>query len=89
VTDLRLAAVVGVPSDITMMRTPDGHSGLELTKYRTAAAPGAGPENPPPNTLGLHRVMFAVDDINDAVAPAAGLLSWMWGGADGYRDVLE
>jgi predicted enzyme related to lactoylglutathione lyase len=28
---------------------------------------GAEPENPPPNTLGLHRVMFAVDDIDDTV----------------------
>jgi catechol 2,3-dioxygenase-like lactoylglutathione lyase family enzyme len=52
-----------------MMRTPDGHGKLELTRYRTPAAVGAGPENPPPpNTLGLHRVMFAVDDIHDTVA---------------------
>jgi predicted enzyme related to lactoylglutathione lyase len=50
-----------------MMRTPDGHSKLELTEYRTPEAVGAQPENPPPNTLGLHRVMFAVDDINDTV----------------------
>jgi catechol 2,3-dioxygenase-like lactoylglutathione lyase family enzyme len=32
------------------------------------AAVGAEPENPPPNTLGLHRVMFAVDDIDHTVA---------------------
>jgi catechol 2,3-dioxygenase-like lactoylglutathione lyase family enzyme len=51
-----------------MMRTPDGHSKLELTKYHTPAASGAEPENPAPNTLGLHRVMFAVDDIDDTVA---------------------
>ena len=51
-----------------MMRTPDGHSKLELTKYHNPAAVGAEPENPPPNTLGLHRVMFAVDDIDDTVA---------------------
>jgi predicted enzyme related to lactoylglutathione lyase len=51
-----------------MMRTPDGHSKLELTEYHTPAAVGAEPENPPPNTLGQHRVMFAVDDINDTVA---------------------
>jgi catechol 2,3-dioxygenase-like lactoylglutathione lyase family enzyme len=58
----------GVRSDIAMMRTPDGHSKLELTKYHTPAASGAEPKNPPPNTLGLHRVMFAVDDIDDTVA---------------------
>ena len=46
----------------------DRHSKLELTKYHTPAAVGAEPENPPPNTLGLHRVMFAVDDIDDTVA---------------------
>ncbi|MGW5329786.1 VOC family protein [Streptomyces sp. NPDC004014] len=58
----------GVRSDIVMMRTPDGHSKLELTKYHTPAVSGSEPRNPPPNTLGLHRVMFAVDDIDDTIA---------------------
>ena len=57
----------GVRSVITMMRTPDGHGRLELTKYLSPAATGARPPNPP-NTLGLHRVMFAVDDIDDTLA---------------------
>jgi catechol 2,3-dioxygenase-like lactoylglutathione lyase family enzyme len=64
----RTVGLDGVRSDIAMMRTPDGHSKLELTKYHTPAAADAGPENPPPNTLGLHRDMFAVDDIYDTVA---------------------
>jgi catechol 2,3-dioxygenase-like lactoylglutathione lyase family enzyme len=64
----RTVGLDGVRSDIAMMRTPDGHSKLELTKYHTPAAADAGPENPPPNTLGLHRVMFAIDDIYDTVA---------------------
>jgi catechol 2,3-dioxygenase-like lactoylglutathione lyase family enzyme len=63
----RTVGLDGVRSDIAMMRTPDGHGRLELTKYHTPAAADAGPENPPPNTLGLHRVMFAVDDIDDTV----------------------
>lgn len=58
----------GVRSEIAMMRTPDGHGKLELTKYHAPALSGAGPENPPPNTLGLHRVMFAVDDLDDTLA---------------------
>src|SRR5499427_1103312 len=58
----------GVRTDIAMMRTPDGHGKLELTKYHTPAAVRAGLENPSPNTLGLHRVMFAVDDIDDTIA---------------------
>jgi catechol 2,3-dioxygenase-like lactoylglutathione lyase family enzyme len=64
----RTVGLDGVRSVIAMMRTPDGHSKLELTKYHTPAAIGARPLNPPPNTLGLHRVMFAVDDIDDTVA---------------------
>jgi catechol 2,3-dioxygenase-like lactoylglutathione lyase family enzyme len=64
----RTVGLEGVRSDIAMMRTPDGHSRLELAKYHTPAAVSAEPENPPPNTLGLHRVMFAVDDIDDVVA---------------------
>ncbi|GHK01769.1 VOC family protein [Streptomyces sp. NPDC003753] len=58
----------GVRSDIAMMRTPDGHGRLELAQYHTPAAIGDGSRNPPPNTLGLHRVMFAVDDIDDTIA---------------------
>ena len=64
----RLVGLDGVRSDIAMMRTPDGHSRLELAKYHNPAAVSVEPENPPPNTLGLHRVMFAVDDIDDVVA---------------------
>jgi catechol 2,3-dioxygenase-like lactoylglutathione lyase family enzyme len=64
----RTVGLDGVRSDIAMMRTPDGHSKLELAKYHTPTAISAGPDNPPPNTLGLHRVMFAVDDIDDVVA---------------------
>ncbi len=51
-----------------MMRTSDGHSKLELTRYHTLAASSAEPENPPPNALGLRRVIFAVDDIDDTIA---------------------
>jgi catechol 2,3-dioxygenase-like lactoylglutathione lyase family enzyme len=64
----RTVGLDGVRSDIAMMRTPDGHGKLELAKYHTPAAVSAGPANPPPNTLGLHRVMFAVEDIDDVVA---------------------
>ena len=64
----RTVGLDGVRSDIAMMRTPDGHSKLELTTYLTPAAVSAEPAIPPPNTLGLHRVMFAVDDIHGTVA---------------------
>jgi predicted enzyme related to lactoylglutathione lyase len=50
------------------MRTPDGHGRIELDKFHTPEAIRTGPENTPVNTLGIHRIMFAVDDIDDVVA---------------------
>src|SRR6266498_3407653 len=50
----------GVRADITMMRTPDGHSRVELTKFRTPPAVRAEPQNAPANTMGIRRIMFAV-----------------------------
>lgn len=50
-----------------MVRTPDGTSKLELMRYRRPAA--VGTDRPSPvNTLGLHRLMFAVDDLEDVLA---------------------
>jgi catechol 2,3-dioxygenase-like lactoylglutathione lyase family enzyme len=64
----RTVGLDGIKCDIAMMRTPDGSGRLELAKYHNPAVISAEPGNPPPNTLGLHRVMFAVDDIDDTVA---------------------
>ena len=50
-----------------MMRTPDGHGRIELSKFHTPPAVRSGPENPPSNTLGVGRIMFAVDDLDDVV----------------------
>ncbi len=65
----RTVGLDGVRCDIAMMRTPDGHGRLELAEYYAPAASTAEP--PPPNTVGLHRVMFAVDDIDGTVARLA------------------
>jgi catechol 2,3-dioxygenase-like lactoylglutathione lyase family enzyme len=58
----------GVRVEIAMMRTPDGHGKLELTEFLSPDLVATEPEVPPPNTLGLRRLMFAVDDIEDTVA---------------------
>jgi catechol 2,3-dioxygenase-like lactoylglutathione lyase family enzyme len=58
----------GVRSDIALMRTPDGHSKIELSKFHTPPAVKSEPANAPSNTLGIRRIMFAVDDIDDVVA---------------------
>ena len=64
----RVVGLDGVRVDIVMMRTPDGHSRLELTKFHKPTAISAEPTNAPANTLGIRRIMFAVDDIDDVVA---------------------
>ena len=58
----------GVHCDIAMLKTPDGHSRLELSRYRSPEALDAGPHDRPHNIVGTHRVMFAVDDIEDTIA---------------------
>lgn len=58
----------GVRADLTMMRTPDGHGRVELSKYHTPPAVRAEPENAPANALGMRRIMFVVDDVDDVVA---------------------
>jgi catechol 2,3-dioxygenase-like lactoylglutathione lyase family enzyme len=57
-----------VRADIAMMRTPDGHGKVELTRFHTPPAVRAGPENAPSNALGIRRIMFTVDDVDDTVA---------------------
>jgi catechol 2,3-dioxygenase-like lactoylglutathione lyase family enzyme len=52
--------------EIGMMRTPDGHSRLELSRFVTPAAV-ADHRNAPVNSLGYLRVMFAVDDIDETL----------------------
>ena len=64
----RIVGLNGVRADIAMMRTPDGHGRVELTKFHTPPAVRAEPESAPANALGIRRIMFAVDDVEDVVA---------------------
>ena len=57
-----------VRADLAMMRTPDGHGRVELTTFHTPKAISAEPKDAPANTLGIRRIMFAVDDIEDVIA---------------------
>src|SRR3954468_12659521 len=57
----------GVRADIAVLRTPDGHSKVELSQFHTPPAVRAEPQDAPANALGLRRIMFAVDDIDDVV----------------------
>jgi catechol 2,3-dioxygenase-like lactoylglutathione lyase family enzyme len=64
----RIIGLDGSRSEIAMMRTPDGHGRLELDKFHTPPAVRGEPKDAPVNTLGIRRIMFAVDDLEDVLA---------------------
>ena len=81
----RIVGLDGVRSDIAMLRTPDGHGRLELTKFQTPAAVSVEP-NAPVNRLGMGRIMFAVDDIDAVVAGLRARGSELVGEVVQYED---
>jgi catechol 2,3-dioxygenase-like lactoylglutathione lyase family enzyme len=78
-----------VRADIAMMRTPDGHGRVELSKFHTPAAVRAEPQNAPANTLGIRRIMFAVDDVDDVVARLRSHGAELVGEITQYEDVYR
>jgi len=64
----RLIGLQNVRATLTTLRTPDGHGRIELDKFHMPEAIGAVPANAPVNALGIRRIMFAVDDLDDVVA---------------------
>jgi catechol 2,3-dioxygenase-like lactoylglutathione lyase family enzyme len=64
----RLIGLQNVHATLTLMRTPDGQGRIELDKFHTPDAIRTGPEKAAVNELGIRRIMFAVDDIDDVVA---------------------
>src|SRR3954452_9587553 len=78
-----------VRSDIAMMRPPDGHSRVELAKCHTPPAVRAEPEDAPANALGIRRIMFAVDDIDDVVARVRSRGAELVGEIAQYEDIYR
>ena len=78
-----------VRADISMMRTPDGHGRVELSRFHTPPAVRAEPENAPSNALGMRRIMFTVDDIDDVVARLRGHGAELVGEIAQYEDVYR
>jgi catechol 2,3-dioxygenase-like lactoylglutathione lyase family enzyme len=85
----RVIGLDDVRADIVVMRTPDGHGRLELTKFHAPAAIGAKPDNAPPNTLGIRRIMFAVDDIDDVLARLLTHGAELIGTVEQYEDIYR
>ncbi len=63
----RVVGLDDVRQEVAVLRTPDGRSGVELVRFTTPEAVRPEPALPPVNTLGMRRVMFAVDDVDDTV----------------------
>ena len=57
--------------EVAMMRTPDGHSRLELSRFLDPPVV-ADHRTAPVNSLGYLRVMFAVDDLDDTLERLRG-----------------
>ena len=78
-----------VRADLAMMRTPDGHGRIELAKFHTPRAVRAEPENAPANALGIRRIMFTVDDIDDVVARLRSHGAELVGEIAQYEDIYR
>ncbi|HKR64573.1 MAG TPA: VOC family protein [Thermoanaerobaculia bacterium] len=78
-----------VRADIVMMRTPDGHGKVELSRFHTPPAVRVEPQNAPSNALGIRRIMFAVDDVDDTVARLRKHGAELVGEIAQYKDVYR
>lgn len=84
----RVVGLEGVRSDLAMMRTPDGHGRIELTKFQTPSARGGDPRAPA-NALGIRHITFAVTGIDEVLdrlrAHGAELVGELEQYEDSYR----
>jgi catechol 2,3-dioxygenase-like lactoylglutathione lyase family enzyme len=64
----RVIGLDDVRQEVAMLRIPDAPGRIELAQFQTPKAVAGVPNDAPSNTLGIRRVMFAVDDIDDTVA---------------------
>jgi catechol 2,3-dioxygenase-like lactoylglutathione lyase family enzyme len=85
----RVVGLDNVRTDIAMMRTPDGHGRVELSKFHTPPAVKGEPESAPANALGIRRIMFAIDDIDDVVDRLRGHGAKLVGEIAQYEDLYR
>ncbi|MGP6173792.1 VOC family protein [Corynebacterium sp. A21] len=81
--------ISGVRSEIALMKTPDGHGRIELTRYLQPEALATSPAELAPNTIGLHRVMFAVDDLEATLAKLRPHGAELLGEIANYEDIYQ
>ena len=81
----RVTGVRGQRVEVAMMRTPDGHSRLELSRF-DAPAIASDHRTAPVNSLGYLRVMFSVEDIDDTLARLGNCGAKLVGEVVQYQD---
>ena len=85
----QVVGLENVRAEIAMLRTPDGHGRVELTKFHTPAAVRTEPKSAPANALGIRRIMFAVDDIADVLARLRAHGAELVGDVAQYEDMYR
>ncbi|MEU1587928.1 VOC family protein [Micromonospora sp. NPDC005710] len=85
----RVIGLDDVRQEVAMLRTPDGHGKVELAMFHTPKAISAEPKNAPANTLGIRRIMFAVDDIEDVISRLRRHGAELVGAVERYEDVYR
>jgi catechol 2,3-dioxygenase-like lactoylglutathione lyase family enzyme len=81
----RIIGLEGAHSELAFMKTPDGHSQLELVRFHSPPAPDGGAHGPA-NALGLRHLTFAVDDVDATVARLQALGAELVGEVVDYGD---
>jgi catechol 2,3-dioxygenase-like lactoylglutathione lyase family enzyme len=81
----RVVGLDGFRAEIAMLQTPDGHGRLELTKFHTPSTQG-GNRHAPANTPGIRHVVFAVKDVDAAVASLRARGAELVGDLGRYED---
>ncbi|MFY1615174.1 VOC family protein [Micromonospora sp. WMMD736] len=84
----RVIGIDDVRQEVAMLRTPDGHGKVELAMFHAPKATRHEPTDTPANTLGIRRIMFAVDDVEDTVARLRGHGAELVGQVQRYEDVF-
>jgi catechol 2,3-dioxygenase-like lactoylglutathione lyase family enzyme len=85
----RLIALQNVRATLALMRTPDGYGRIELDKFHTPEAIRTRPEKAAVNELGIRRIMFVVDDLDELVARLLAHGAELVGEVVQYEDIYR
>jgi len=85
----RIIGIDDVRQDVAMLRIPDAPGRIELVRFHQPAAVAGVPRDAPVNTLGIRRIMFAVDDIDDVIARLRPHGAELVGTVERFEDVYR